>query len=235
MWLGQEKDHQFFCEKHMISPLFLSRKFSKSTILKTPKIHSGFLRCAIQLFLTDNSDTFLRCVKTINTRERVSKQVCGTKKVTLLLLFWFFRKKKVFRNIKGSLILWGFFSVMPVSVVPGLFPKFLIFQSCLLNLTSKSDSDHNGNTNLKKSSAISWSSAKKCYIFIRNIQTSVSVFQIYPVFCESIAERMKQISEKTFRKQAYTHGLHFGYHVMGITPAHFIQRQTKKMWISQIK
>ena len=65
------------------------------------------------------------------------------------------------------------------------------------------------------------------FIYITNIQISVSVFQIYLDVCEVIAERMKQVSEKTFRKQAYTHGMYFGYHVMGITPAHFTQRQTK--------
>ena len=88
VWLGQkEKGPQCFCENFMLSPLFLSRKFSKSTILKTPKIHSEFLRCAIQLFLTDNSDTLLRCVKISNTCERVLEQVCRTKIVILLLLF----------------------------------------------------------------------------------------------------------------------------------------------------
>ena len=85
-----------FLQKAYDTPLFSSQKSPKSTILKTPKIHSGFLRCAKQLLLTDNSDTLLRCVNFTNTCERVSEQFCWAKKVTLLLLFWFYlRKRKI--------------------------------------------------------------------------------------------------------------------------------------------
>ena len=155
MWLGQkEKCPQFFCEKHMISPLILSRKLSKSTVLKTPKIHKELLRCAIQLFLTDNSDNLLRCVKIINTCERVSEQICRTKIVTLLLLFWCYLKKKLPKPHRITdllrLLLSG--ASLSCSRLVSIAP---IFSEVTKNITSKSDSDHNGNTNLKNSTAIS--------------------------------------------------------------------------------